>query len=152
MTRRLVSILLPAAALCANVAGARMPPVAGNTVIVPAQADAERAAAALDHMPPPGDNGFSVIPDNAGAPASDLGLAGAALANGPVTVGPAGRRATAVTAKPKSRLPEPATWVMLIGGMYGIGAVLRRRHRASEAAFTARIRAIAASEDEQDRA
>jgi PEP-CTERM motif len=42
-------------------------------------------------------------------------------------------------------VPEPASWALMILGFGAVGAVLRRRHLASEAAFTAHVRAIAAS-------
>lgn len=97
---------------------------------------------------------FPVLDNATDAPSTDLGLAAAALANGPVTSGghsvAPGTRQALVTTKAKARLPEPATWLMLIGGMYGIGAALRRRHRAAEAAFTAKLRSIAAGEDAPD--
>lgn len=44
-------------------------------------------------------------------------------------------------------VPEPAAWTMMILGFGLIGAFLRRRYIASEAAFTARVRAIAESGD-----
>lgn len=45
-----------------------------------------------------------------------------------------------------ARLPEPATWAMLVMGFGLIGSLARRRHRRSEAAFTERMRRIAAGE------
>lgn len=99
----------------------------------------------------PEDTGMPVVGNLSDAPAGDLGLAAAALANGPVATRAhrptVGTSRAAVVTRSKARLPEPATWLMLIGGMYGIGAALRRRHRAAEAAFTAKLRSIAAGED-----
>ena len=40
------------------------------------------------------------------------------------------------------RLPEPATWALMILGFGGIGGAMRRRMRRSEADFTARIKRI----------
>ena len=153
VSRRLAWALLSAIALPAS-AGAAVP--TGTTVI------AFPAASAGDHLiaisttniadeGADADRGMPIIDNMSDAPVGDLGLAAAALANGPVATSarrpvPSASRA-AVTTKAKARLPEPATWLMLIGGMYGIGAALRRRHRASEAAFTAKLRSIAAGED-----
>lgn len=41
------------------------------------------------------------------------------------------------------RLPEPATWGLMILGFGGIAGAMRRRLRKSDADFTARIRRIA---------
>lgn len=160
MLRRFAWVILPVVALGAGIADASMPatPIAGRgavTLAFPAPSRGDRLIeigatdlpAGDDAARPAAGNGMDAVP-------SDLGLAAAALANGPAgaaTRRPAGTGQAFVTSKAKARLPEPATWVMLIGGMYGIGAVLRRRHRASEAAFTARVRAIAAERDDQDR-
>lgn len=46
----------------------------------------------------------------------------------------------------QSRLPEPATWAMVISGFLLVAAVIRRRIRLSEARFTERMRRIAAGE------
>lgn len=46
-----------------------------------------------------------------------------------------------------SRLPEPATWVMMILGFGAIGLVIRYGIRRSEARFTARVRRIAEGEE-----
>lgn len=45
------------------------------------------------------------------------------------------------------RLPEPATWGLMILGFGGIGGAMRRRMRRSDADFTARVRRIADGED-----
>jgi hypothetical protein len=56
-------------------------------------------------------------------------------------------RTIAVTpTTPSARLPEPATWAMLVLGFGGIGWLARRHQRRSEAAFTERLRRIAAGE------
>jgi hypothetical protein len=56
-------------------------------------------------------------------------------------------RTIAVTpSTPSARLPEPATWAMLVLGFGGIGWMARRHQRRSEAAFTERLRRIAAGE------
>ena len=161
VSRRLAWIVLPAIALTAS-AGAAVPAGRGGTTVI-----ALPAASAGDHLiaiastnigdadDAADDKGMPIVENAAGAPVGDLGLAAAALANGPVATGARrpgpGAGQAAVTTRAKARLPEPATWLMLIGGMYGIGAALRRRHRASEAAFTARLRSIAAGEDTPDR-
>lgn len=46
-----------------------------------------------------------------------------------------------------SRLPEPATWVMMILGFGAAGYAIRRGIRRSEARFTARVQRIAAGKD-----
>jgi hypothetical protein len=46
-----------------------------------------------------------------------------------------------------SRLPEPATWAMLIAGFAIIAAVVRRCIRVSERRFTEQVRRIAAGEN-----
>ena len=43
-------------------------------------------------------------------------------------------------------IPESATWAMMIAGFGLVGFALRRRVRASEAAFDARIKRIADGE------
>ncbi|MDP1025886.1 PEPxxWA-CTERM sorting domain-containing protein [Sphingomonas sp. KR1UV-12] len=48
--------------------------------------------------------------------------------------------------KTGSRLPEPATWAMLMIGFGATAALIRRRIRLSEARFTERMRRIAAGE------
>lgn len=45
-----------------------------------------------------------------------------------------------------AHVPEPATWGLFILGFGMIGMALRRRLRASDAAFTAHVRAIAAGD------
>lgn len=45
-----------------------------------------------------------------------------------------------------SRLPEPATWVLMILGFGAIGGAMRFHIRRSEARFTAKLRRIAAGE------
>ena len=58
-------------------------------------------------------------------------------------------RAVAVTPSgPPARLPEPATWGMLVTGFGLIGWLARRHQRRSERAFTERLRRIAAGEIE----
>lgn len=46
-----------------------------------------------------------------------------------------------------SRLPEPATWAMMVAGFGLAGYALRRRIRASERRFTERMRRIAEGRD-----
>jgi len=48
--------------------------------------------------------------------------------------------------KTGSRLPEPATWAMLLSGFVVMAAMIRRRIRLSEASFTERVRRIATGE------
>lgn len=159
LSRRFVWTVLPAIALSVSVAGARTSSVAPPA---PPTAIAHHGAVFVFDAAVGGDDPLNMADtpagnqgDGFGHPAasspSDLGLAAAGLANGPLAtpVQPAPARSAAVAPASKSRLPEPATWVMLIGGMYGIGALLRRRHRASEAAFTAKIRAIVEAADEE---
>lgn len=157
VSRRLAWIVLPAIALTAS-AGAVVPAGRGGTTVIalPAASAGDHliAIASTDIGDADADSGMPIIDNMSDAPAGDLGLAAAALANGPVATSMrrpvAGAGQAAVTTRAKARLPEPATWLMLIGGMYGIGAALRRRHRASEAAFTAKLRSIAAGEDSNE--
>lgn len=156
--RRLIWSALSVAALSAGAVGARpaaeaRPSTLMTVIVVPRGDDGSPSdIAALSDAGDPASLGRRA-PDIAslGAGPSDLGLAAAGLTNGPLTPARGVNGGAVVAPKAKARLPEPATWLMLIGGMYGIGAALRRRHRASEAAFTAKVRAIAKGDEGPDR-
>lgn len=79
--------------------------------------------------------------------ASSEGPLGGTLSYAPAAGSNLLTRAVAVTpTTPSARLPDPATWAMLVLGFGGIGWLARRHQRRSEAAFTERLRRIAAGE------
>lgn len=151
MPRRLAWAVLPALAIIAA------PPAAAATItagyVMSDGAGAQPVAASSDRLGDWHDAAGARVP---GATAADADLAsltiaiavqrGAGTDRGKAGA-PIASRATA-TAKTIARLPEPATWVMLILGFGGVGAAVRRQLRRSDERFNEHIRRIVASADE----
>lgn len=114
---------------------------------VQTKADAADAfTAAVDRTAPP-NHAASLRPLTVGGSVDDQVFADLAPVSGVRSIAtdePSTGDATATTI---SRLPEPATWVMMVLGFGPAGYALRRRLRASERRFTERMRRIAAGED-----
>ena len=116
---------------------------------VPTKADATDAfTAAVDRAVPAG-HSASLRPLTVGGTVDDQVFADLAPVSGVRSLATGEGPATGDTAPTTiSRLPEPATWVMMVLGFGAAGYGLRRRLRASDRRFTERMRRIAAGEDE----
>lgn len=153
MPRRLAWAVLPALAII----GA--PPAAAATItagyVMSDGAGALPVAASSDRLGDWHDAAGARVP---GATAADADLAsltiaiavqrGAGTDRGKAGAPIASRATATATAKTIARLPEPATWVMLILGFGGVGGAVRRQLRRSDERFNEHIRRIVASGDE----
>ncbi|MBB4154621.1 hypothetical protein GGQ80_002537 [Sphingomonas jinjuensis] len=108
---------------------------------------ADAFTAAVDRAATPG-HAASLRPLTVGGSVDDQVFADLAPVSGVRSLASGDTPATGDTAPTTmSRLPEPATWVMMVLGFGAAGYGLRRRLRASERRFTERMRRIAAGED-----
>ena len=94
---------------------------------------------------PGGSDLFSLVVHDA---ASDRALLDGELSTAAADGQTVATRPVIVTRKAATRLPEPATWTVLVLGFGLIGYLARYRQRRSEAAFSERMRRIAAGEIE----
>lgn len=143
MPRLLLRAALPIIALTATAAGAEIRTADARDVSLEAQTTLDRALPAE--------------PQSVGAVLASQRWTGddAALgtphtsSTGAVVQRPSGpvAKAAAATASRIARLPEPATWVMLIMGFGVIGGLVRRGLKRSDARFDAYIRSITEDAD-----
>lgn len=158
MSRRFVRAALPIIAIGAMVGGAQAKPAdhraVTGTIALHDATDRKAADELFGTAPKPSEQGdiFALVQGFGNPPVDGVS---AAVRDLNTVFGNKPRPSSETRARPVvrqlrtavARLPEPATWTMLILGFGAIGGIVRHRLRRSEERFNERIRRIAAGDD-----